>query len=77
MCFNTAAIDCFIIITSRPYLLPAINFRLYNKGLRVKTAIFANSINPDEVAHNEPPHLDLHCSPSSFLVKLLSETLLM
>ena len=21
---------------------------------------FANSIDPDEVAHNEPPHLDLH-----------------
>ena len=21
----------------------------------------ANSIDPDEVAHNEPPHLDLHC----------------
>ena len=22
---------------------------------------FANSIDPFEVAHNEPPHLDLHC----------------
>ena len=21
----------------------------------------ANSVDPDEVAHNEPPHLDLHC----------------
>ena len=21
---------------------------------------FANSVDPDEVAHNEPPHLDLH-----------------
>ena len=28
---------------------------------REKTAEFANSIDPDEVAHNEPPHLDLHC----------------
>ena len=27
---------------------------------------FANSVDPDEVAHNEPPHLDLHCLPSSF-----------
>ena len=26
---------------------------------------FANSIDLDEVAHNEPPHLDLHCLPSS------------
>ena len=22
---------------------------------------FANSVDLDEVAHNEPPHLDLHC----------------
>ena len=21
----------------------------------------ANSVDPDEVAHDEPPHLDLHC----------------
>ena len=26
---------------------------------------FANSIDPDEVAQNEPPHLSLHCLPSS------------
>ena len=26
---------------------------------------FANSIDPDEVAHDEPPHLNLHCLPSS------------
>ena len=25
----------------------------------------ANSIDPDEVAHNEPPHPDLLCLPSS------------
>ena len=30
-----------------------------------KIAEFANSVDPDEVAHNEPPHLDLHCLPSS------------
>ena len=28
-----------------------------------KTAEFANSIDVDEVAHHEPPHLDLHCLP--------------
>ena len=28
-------------------------------------AEFANSIDLGEVAHNEPPHLDLHCLPSS------------
>ena len=30
-----------------------------------KTAEFANSVVLDEVAHNEPPHLDLPCLPSS------------
>ena len=26
-----------------------------------KTAKFTKSEDPDEVAHHEPPHLDLHC----------------
>ena len=30
-----------------------------------KIAEFANSVDLDEVAHNEPPHLDLHCWPCS------------
>ena len=30
-----------------------------------KKAEFANSVDLGEVAHNEPPHLDLHCLPSS------------
>ena len=30
-----------------------------------KIAEFANSADLDEVAHYEPPHLDLHCLPSS------------
>ena len=31
----------------------------------MKKIKFANSIDIDEVAHNEPPHLDLHCLPFS------------
>ena len=31
-----------------------------------KIAEFANSVDLDEVAHNEPPHQDLHGLPSSF-----------
>ena len=31
-----------------------------------KIAEFADSIALDEVAHNVPPHLDLHCLPFSF-----------
>ena len=30
-----------------------------------ETAEFANSVDLDEVAHKEPPHLDLHCLSSS------------
>ena len=29
-----------------------------------KIAEFANGVDLDEVAHHEPPHLDLHCLPS-------------
>ena len=31
----------------------------------MKIAEFANIIDLDEVVHNEPLHLDLHCLPSS------------
>ena len=31
----------------------------------MRTVDFANSVDPDEVAHNELPHLDLHFLPSS------------
>ena len=31
-----------------------------------KMAEFANSVDFDEVAHNEPPHLDLHVCPLVF-----------
>ena len=31
---------------------------------KVKIVEFANSIDPDEVAHNEPLHLDLHYLPA-------------
>ena len=30
---------------------------------QTKTCTFANRIDPDEMAHNEPSHLDLHCLP--------------
>ena len=33
-----------------------------------KTIEFANSVDLDEVAHNEPPHLDLHCLSSSLWI---------
>ena len=36
---------------------------------------WANSVDPDEVAHNEPPHLDLYClqlDPHCLLILLVS-----
>ena len=32
----------------------------------MKIAEYANSVDPDEVAHNEPPLLDLQCLPLVF-----------
>ena len=49
-------------------LLPFIPFICFVPFLKVpetKIGEFANSVDLDEVAHDEPPHLDLHCLPSS------------
>ena len=35
------------------------------KVLNTTIAESANTIGPDEMAHNEPSHLDLQCLPSS------------
>ena len=34
----------------------------------MKIVEFANSVDPDEVAHHEPPHLDLCCLPTSICI---------
>ena len=38
---------------------------LISKVPELKTVESASNVDPDEVAHYEPPHLDLHCLPSS------------
>ena len=35
----------------------------------MKTTEFADNVNSDEAAHNEPYHLDLHCLPCSMNCK--------
>ena len=40
-------------------------WRLPLQVLETKIADFANSVDLDQVAHNEPPDQDLHCLPSS------------
>ena len=34
-------------------------------------AEFANSVDLDEVAHNEPPHQDLYCLPASLWILIM------
>ena len=34
--------------------------------MKIHVVDFANSVDSDEVAHNEPPHLDLHYLPCGF-----------
>ena len=38
---------------------------LTRKAPNTLIAEFANTVDPDEMAHNEPSHLDLQCLPSS------------
>ena len=40
-------------------------FKFYLTLSEMKIAEFANSVDLNEVAYYEPPHLDLHCLPSS------------
>ena len=42
------------------------NFALSLQLPETQIAEFANGVDLDEVAHNEPPHLDLHCCPVVF-----------
>ena len=34
----------------------------------MKIGEYNNRVEPDEVAHDEPPHLDLHCLALSLLI---------
>ena len=58
-------IICFFFFSNIIFLhiliVPVLSLQLPE----MKIAEFANSVDLDEVAHNEPPHLDLRCLPSS------------
>ena len=46
--------------------LEVYSYTLTRKVPKIKIVDFANSVDPDEVVHeNEPPHLDLHSLSSS------------
>ena len=38
---------------------------MFLQATEMETVKFANSLDPNEVAHDEPPHLDLHCLPAN------------
>ena len=59
--------NIIMIVTSLYHLLGMLNICLFKSITTTETNIaeFANSVDLDEVAHNEPPHQDLHCLPSS------------
>ena len=38
----------------------------------MKISEIANSVDLDEVAHNEPPHADLQCLPSTCSLSILN-----
>ena len=36
--------------------------------MKIRIVEFANSVDLNEAAHNEPPHLDLNCLPFSLSI---------
>ena len=41
-----------------------VSFTLEVPNMEIHVVELANRVDPDEVAHYEPPHLDLHCLAS-------------
>ena len=58
--------DEFDTVASSKYRRYCFSFTL--KVVTTKTGEFVNSVDPDEVAENEPPHLDLHSLPCSICI---------
>ena len=40
--------------------------------METKIALFPNSVDSDEMTYIEPPHLDLHCLPSSLRISVMA-----
>ena len=64
MCF---LIMVFTVLQNNCYFYHQVHLNFDSRCTLTETKIaeFANSVDLDEVAQNEPPHLDLHCLPSS------------
>ena len=51
--------------SAEPFAILSVSFLLTHKAPNTTIAEFANAVDPDETAHNEPSHLDLKCLPYS------------
>ena len=52
-------------LTGETSVCGILNDSLVHTVPEMQIAEFANNVDLDEVAHNDPPHLDLHCLPAS------------
>ena len=62
---NNAVPDCLAYASQFDMIIQRSYLALLFKVPVAKITEFANSVDLAEVAHNEPPHLDLHYLPSS------------
>ena len=53
------------VLMATKNVIPILYVTLTLSAPETKIAKIANSVDLDGVAHNEPPHLDLHCLLSS------------
>ena len=52
-----------MVESTRDFIVQRIEYDkiLTLSAIQINTDIVANSVDPDEMAHYEPSHLDLHC----------------
>ena len=58
----------FFSSEARVLILLHRKIQLRSESVKTKTVEFANSVDPDEAAHYEPPHLGLHCLLSNLYI---------
>ena len=59
--YEAPHLDLWYLQTQQHFICDALTLKVPD----TKLAEFADSVDLDEVAHHEPPHIDLHCLLSS------------
>ena len=57
---------CFTKDTQSYFIVDNLQLKKILKATNLRRVEFANSVDPDEAAHNELPHPHLHCLPLIF-----------